>query len=461
LAEIFTQTGGKYFRDPWAARNAYIEVILNREPEVIEKFFVQEGRPGLAREDKVSALRLLEMQRHALLMYTSCGWFFADLAGLETLQVLKYAARALQLGQYFSKEPLEPAFLERLEPAVSNNPAEGNGRQVYERHIRPAIVDFAKIVNHWAISWLKNRGRHCPSRVYHFKVEPLGHEVRTQASFEFAAGRLRLTSGITLAVRNLAFFTAYLGSYLYRTQVRRDMEPGEFMALQRELFAVLEAAPENLIPLMAKRLGEDYLTVHDVFQEEKESVFRDLLLPNHEEAVAVVAHHFSEAKPLLKAIAHEGLPVPRLYRALAEISLNRKLVELLRTMEPEPELFAASGELQELVQDAALLGLKLESGEGARILQGLLSHHLRKLAADLSEKKAQNLNRFLALVRRIPITLELTESQNFFFTLMEDQFPALAARAERDPAAAPLAKLLIKMAKALHFNTERYAAMLT
>jgi hypothetical protein len=83
-----------------------------------------------------------------------------------------------------------------------------------------------------------------------------------------------------------------LGSYLYRTQVRRDLEPAEFLALQQELFAVLESAPENLIPLMAKRLGEDYLTVHDVFQEEKESVFRDLLFANHEEAVAAVAHHF-------------------------------------------------------------------------------------------------------------------------------------------------------------------------
>ncbi len=460
LAGIFEQEGEKYFRDPWAARNAYIDVILKRQQEVIERFFAHEARPGLSREDWVSALRLLEMERHALLMYTSCGWFFADLAGLETLQVLKYAARALQLGQYFSKEALEPAFLELLEPAASNNPAEGNGRQVYERRIKPAIVDFGKIVNHWVISWLKNRGRQCPARVYHFKVESLGHEVQTQASIDFAAGRLRLTSGITLAVRNLAFFTAYLGSYLYRTQVRRDLEPTEFMALQRELFGVLEAAPENLIPLMAKRLGEDYLTVHDVFQEEKESVFRDLLLPNHEEAVAVVAHHFTGAKPLLKAIAHEGLPVPRLYRALGEITLNRKLVELLQTMEPEPELFAASGELQELVQDAALMGLKLESGQGARILQGLLGHHLGKLAADLSEKNAQHLNKFLVLVRRIPITLELTESQNFFFALMEEQFPALAARAERDPGAAPLAKLLIKLAKALHFNAERYSAML-
>jgi alpha-amylase/alpha-mannosidase (GH57 family) len=461
LAEIFEQEGQKYFRDPWSARNSYIEVILSRQPEALEKFFAREGQPKLSREDWVSALRLLEMERHALLMYTSCGWFFADLAGLETLQVLKYAARALQLGQYFSQEPLEPEFLRHLEGADSNIAVEGNGRHIYERRIKPIVVDFGKIVNHWVISWLKDRGRQCPARVYHFQAESLDHEVRTQASIELAAGRLRLTSGITLAVRNIAFFTAYLGSYLYRTQVQRDLELAEFLSLKQELFAVLESAPENLIPLMAKRLGEDYLTVHDVFQEEKEGIFRDLLNPNHEAAVAEVAHHFAEAKSLLKAMAHEGLPMPRLYRTLGEISLNRRLVELLRKLEPEPELFAESEELLELIQDAALLGLKLESGEGARILQRILTHHLMDLAGDMSEKTAQDLYKFLELVRHMPITLELLEAQNFFFTLMQEQFPSLAARADRYPGAENLAQALIKLAEALNFNSERVSALLT
>jgi hypothetical protein len=436
-------------------------VIHSRQPEALEKFFAREGQPKLSREDWVSALRLLEMERHALLMYTSCGWFFADLAGLETLQVLKYAARALQLGQYFSQEPLEPEFLRHLEGADSNIAVEGNGRHIYERRIKPIVVDFGKIVNHWVISWLKDRGRQCPARVYHFQAESLDHEVRTQASIELAAGRLRLTSGITLAVRNIAFFTAYLGSYLYRTQVQRDLELAEFLSLKQELFAVLESAPENLIPLMAKRLGEDYLTVHDVFQEEKEGIFRDLLNPNHEAAVAEVAHHFAEAKSLLKAMAHEGLPMPRLYRTLGEISLNRRLVELLRKLEPEPELFAESEELLELIQDAALLGLKLESGEGARILQRILTHHLMDLAGDMSEKTAQDLYKFLELVRHMPINLELLEAQNFFFTLMQEQFPSLAARADRYPGAENLAQALIKLAEALNFNSERVSALLT
>jgi alpha-amylase/alpha-mannosidase (GH57 family) len=460
LAEIFKAEGAKYFRDPWAARNAYIEVILDRRSESLERFFSREGKLRLAREDRVPALRLLEMGRHALLMYTSCGWFFADLAGLETLQVLKYAARALQLGQYFSREPLEPGFLQRLERGASNLPAEGNGRQVYERHIKPVVVDLPKIVNHWVISWLKVRERQCPTHVYHFRVEPLESELKSQASIVLTAGRLRLTSGITCVVQDLAFFTAFLGSYLYRTQVQPDPGPAGFARLQQEIFAVLESAPENLIPLMAKRLGEDYLTFHDVFQDEKENIFRDLLYPNHEDAVAQVSHLFGEAKPLLKAMAGEHLPIPRLYRALGEIALNRGLVELLHRFEPNPAALVEAEELLALIQDAALLGLKLESGEGARTLQRLLTRQLEDLAGEVRRETAQQLLDFLALVQRIPTPLNLMESQNFFYTLMQEQFPPLAARAEEDPGAKALARMMLELAEALYFNPQSYVALL-
>ena len=224
LAQIFETEGQKYFQDPWAARNAYIQVILDRSHRSLAEFFSQQGTPDLKESDWVPALKLLEMQRHALLMYTSCGWFFADVSGLETLQVIKYAARALQLGQEFTGEDLEQPFLRLLERAVSNVPEEGNGRTIYSRRIKPAVVDYPKVANQWVISWLKDRQRQCPSSIYHYRVEPQDLEDETQGS-SFATGRLRLTSGITLETRDLAFFTAYLGSYLYRTQVKANPAP--------------------------------------------------------------------------------------------------------------------------------------------------------------------------------------------------------------------------------------------
>jgi hypothetical protein len=400
------------------------------------------------------------MERHALLMYTSCGWFFADISGLESLQVIKYAARALQWGQYFTSEPLEPPFLKILERAVSNIPKEGNGLTIYQNRIRPAVVDYPKVVNQWVISWLKDRERQCPSHIYHYRAEPADLEEKTQGSLLFAAGRLKVTSGITRQSHTLAFFTAFLGSYLYRTQVQFHPSPQEFLNLRDEFFRVLEATPEDLIPLMVRRLGETYYSLHDIFQEEKLQVFHDLLRPNQEEAVELVAHSFDEPRALLKAMAHEGLLLPRLYRALGEITLNRRLVELLRAMEPDPASISTSEEILEVTADAQLMGLKLETHEGAEILGRILHRHLRDLDETFELETVTRLGDFMSFVSRLPLTLELTEAQNFLFALMQERFPEVAAHAIQDPKAMSLAKQLVALMETVKFSPVRYMKLL-
>jgi alpha-amylase/alpha-mannosidase (GH57 family) len=456
LAQVFVEEGARYLRDPWAARHDYIEVILDRREETIDRFFSRHGVRGLDRQTWFQPLRLLEMQRHTLLMYTSCGWFFADLAGLETIQVMKYAARALQLGQRYLQEDLEEPFLQILEKARSNLAKEGDGRQIFLNRVKPAVADYNKVANQWAISWLKDRERQCPTHIYHFQVKPLDHEVRTQGTLDLASGHLRVTSGITWWEENLGFFTAHLGSYLYRTQVLPNPQPEEFQALKQEFFRVLSETPEGLIPLLASRLGERYYTVHDIFQEEKEQIFLDLLADNRAEALVDLGHHFDNAAPVLKAMASDGLPFPRLYQALGEITLNRRLVQILRRLEPEPELFPASGEMLELLKEAELFGFKLESHEGSKILRRILDHHLMDLAAGFNQASADSLMNFLQLQRRIPITIEVTESQNFFFALMQEHFAALAARAAGDPQVRRLSATLVNIAEALDFNPEPY-----
>jgi len=461
LGRLFESRGQKYFRDPWTARNAYIEVILERTPETMARFFSQEGNPNLSRSDWPAALKLLEMQRYALLMYTSCGWFFADLAGLETLQVLKYAARALQLGQNFSHEPLEEPFQERLERAVSNVAAAGTGRDLYLKRIKPVVVDFPKVVNQWAITWLKERERLCPTNIYHFRVDTLEAEDKSQGSLLLGAGRLQITSGTTLKSRILHFFTMYMGSYIYRTQIMESQSIQDFHSLKQELFQVLENTPENLGALMARRLGDRYYSFHDMFREEKNEILHGLLRHNQEEALALISHNYEEARPLLKALAAEGLPLPRLYRAAGEITLNQYLVELLRSLESDPYSSETGEEILALAQEAVVLGLKLESVRGGQILTRILDRHLQDLDDDFKTQNACRFNQFLTLMRQIPITLELIEAQNRFFELMEERFPKLAARAVADTDTRTFSRLLIELAEALYFSPVRYLRLLS
>src|SRR5262245_52174856 len=116
-----------------------------------EKFFGELASHTLTENEQLTALRLLEMQRHALLMYTSCGWFFDELSGIETTQVIQYAARTLQLYERIFGEPIEPMFLDRLAAAKSNIPEHQDGRVIYEKFVRPAMVDRKKVAAHYGL----------------------------------------------------------------------------------------------------------------------------------------------------------------------------------------------------------------------------------------------------------------------------------------------------------------------
>ena len=139
-APKFEQEAAGMFKDPWAARNRFIDLILDRSPQGSQRFFEEQAVRPLEERERDRALKLLELQRQALLMYTSCGWFFDDISGIEAVQILQYAARAIQLAEELFGESLEPKFLKILEEAKSNRPEFGDGRRIFENWVRPAMV---------------------------------------------------------------------------------------------------------------------------------------------------------------------------------------------------------------------------------------------------------------------------------------------------------------------------------
>ncbi len=133
LALPFERQGRELLKDPWAARNDYLSVIHDRSTENVERFFARHARRPVSAADTTTVLKLLELQRHAMLMYTSCGWFFDELSGIETVQAMLFAGRAVQLGQNLFGDSLESQFTARLASAKSNLPEYGDGRRIYDK----------------------------------------------------------------------------------------------------------------------------------------------------------------------------------------------------------------------------------------------------------------------------------------------------------------------------------------
>ncbi len=135
-AHLFEQEAGRYLVDPWRARNSYIDVILDSSEGTITRFLDEQSHLGVTPEDTRNVLPLLELQRYAMLMYTSCGWFFDDPGDIETVQILRYAGRVIQIARAQTRIDLEEGFLSILKEAVSNDPDRGSGAAIFERHVR-------------------------------------------------------------------------------------------------------------------------------------------------------------------------------------------------------------------------------------------------------------------------------------------------------------------------------------
>ena len=192
LAPLTEQENGKLFHDVWAARDAYIHVVLDRGAESAGHFFAAHQAHELSEAERVRALELMEMQRHALLMYTSCGWFFDDIAGIETVQIIAYAARVLQLArQVFGERAaaLEPAFLARLAEAHSNDPAAGDGAQIYKKCVDTMELHLEQVAAHYAISSVFSSFAD-ETDLFCYHVRRISYEIYTSGRGRLALGRV-------------------------------------------------------------------------------------------------------------------------------------------------------------------------------------------------------------------------------------------------------------------------------
>jgi alpha-amylase/alpha-mannosidase (GH57 family) len=144
VAAIYDKEAGLYLRDPWEAREDYIELMLDRSPERVAGFFARHLRDKLAAAEQERVLTLLEMQKNAMLVYTSCGWFFDDIAGIEAVQIMRYAARAMQLAEEVQGISLEPDYRRILATAPSN--VHENGVRTYDLLVKSARMDPSRVI---------------------------------------------------------------------------------------------------------------------------------------------------------------------------------------------------------------------------------------------------------------------------------------------------------------------------
>ncbi len=447
MAPRYEAKAGEFLRDPWGARNEYINVILDRSPEVREKFFTEQAKRPLEPAEQVTVFKLLELQRHAMLMYTSCGWFFDELSGIETVQVIQYAARVIQLANEIFGQDVEPQFLERLEKAKSNIPEHGDGRNIYQKFVKPAMIDWRNAVAHYAISSIfKEYGK--TTRVFSFTIEDEHREFHVTGKTKLAIGRVRISSEITQETQVLSYGILYMGEHNLIGGVRRFDSPEAEAAAAKEIADVYQTADfPQVIRLLDQHFGSPSYTLKSLFKDEQRRILEEIVASAREDLENRFRLITERYAPLMKFLESAGAPLPGGLQTAWDLTLRGDIRKQLSNGHTDLE------HLKALIQEAQPRGTEVLNADISYAAKSRMERLMQKIAEkpdDVSQVK--ELEEIAALIMPLPIGLNLAEVQNTYWNLKQTALPEFQRRASSgDAAAQESVKELLALGEKLSF----------
>ncbi len=411
-AAVFEEGLKPMVREPWAARDDYIEVILDRSPRSVESFFARHQTRPLLPPDLTRALKLLEIQRQAMLMFTSDGWFFDDISNIETVQIIQYAARAMQLARDLDGPDLEPEYIRMLQEAKSNVPEHQDGSRVYDKFVRPAVVDFRRLGAHFAVSSLFKDYPRAAKVARYAALSEVCHKAAAGRS-RLAVGRVKLTSEVTLEERTVCYAVVQFGDQNLTAGVSEFADPARFEAACREIkeaFARGDLAA--VIRMIDRDFGSPSYSLWHLFTDERRKVLGQILDEPLSGLESVFRQIFESNRPAMQALREMQVPLPEALSAPAQFVLNtdfRRLVE---------KKGLDLGGLRKLIDEFKTWSFKPDPTALSYILGKKIAALMTDLAArpdDLARLKA--IDDFLALLQPLSMDLNLWESQNIYFSL--------------------------------------------
>jgi alpha-amylase/alpha-mannosidase (GH57 family) len=399
------------FKDPWFAREEYITAVLDRSESGVENFLTEHCTHPLRPYEEVRALRLLELQRHLMLMYTSCGWFFDEPTGPETIQVLQYAARAVQLGQQLFGKNREEEFLKKLELVRSNIPEFGNGRRIYERFVRPAMLDLAGVAAHYAVSSFFE-GYQQSGSVYAYRARLRDTNVAEQGKVKLAAGTVEITSLITHAQLDFDFAVLHAGGHnLVAGVCEAGDEFSGFIGHARQCLS--ESGFAGCSRALDEYFGAETYSLKSLFRDERKRIVTSIVdstLADIEKLYGDVYEHNVSLIGFLRDLA---MPLPPILQVSSDFVLNNAICRSLGDENIDAE------HLRTLIHTAKRSGIALDYS-----VKLALSESLKRAMADWSEnpldvRKLTEAESLISLLREAPFETDLWDVQNSYYRLMK------------------------------------------
>jgi hypothetical protein len=402
----------------WAARDGYIQVVLDRSDDSTERFFRAHQRHVLSAPERVRALKLMEMQRHTQLMYTSCGWFFDDISGIETVQVIAYGARTLQLAQELfgpAAAELEPAFSVRLSEARSNVVAAGDGAKIYQASVAAMQVGLEQVAAHYAISSVfSSFGEETDFYCYH--ARRISNEIFNSGRGRLALGRAHITSAITGESQSFSFAVLHFGDQNITAAVKpyEEQDSAAFEAFAAQAAAHAQRADfPKVIRLLDSYYGHVDYSLTSLFSDEQRRIVQVILNSTLWDIETSLTAIYEDHANLLHYLSQTGLPKPPALTLAAGFAIN---AGLRRALEADP---IDQSLMRSFLQLAKADQVPLETPTLSYIADQRMKRAMIEL--QMSSGSFEILDRAVVMARNIvelPFELNLWQAQNIWYEIL-------------------------------------------
>lgn len=466
LVVIFEKEGKIYLKKPWEARNHYIDVILDRNELTIKNFQKENFVDGLSEEQKVKAMELLEIQRQAMLMYTSCGWFFSEISGIETTQIMKYAARAMQLAQNFCKKDLEKHFLEILSEAKSNFVEFGTGKDIFEKFVKPSIVTIKQIASLWAISSIY-RDFEDEEDIYCYKIKKHSYKKVQKGTAKFVVGHIEIQSHITLQKSNVMFALVQYSGGDFHCTIKEFSDENEYINIQKELFRVFMLNPlTEIIRALDEYFGREYFTLKDIFIEERRKILQTMLQGKMNKFAQMYQEMYSEGKSSIYHMQSLGLRIPDEFKISAGYTLSKQFNDLIINSKG----FLDNNVIQQATDinfETKKIGIEIDKTPTNKTFSQKITQNISRLAQGLEIQQAEATLELFENIEKLELHVDIAEAQNIYFNKIFHELGEVIENIKHSKQSEAnnssdkkFVLILLEIGQKLNINTDFYRSML-
>lgn len=413
LEALYEREAKVYLKDPWAARNEYIDILIKRDDDSIKEFLSKHAVRSLDSAELTMTIRLLELQKFAMYMYTSCGWFFDEISGIETNQILQYALRAMQYIRYFTDEDVMATFSKYLESAPSN--VFDNGGVSYNKNVVPSAVNLERVAMHFAVaSIFEKRGQ--DAEIYRFRAIMDDYQIKEAGNQRLAVGKIRIRSKVTFREKSYKFVVLYLGQQNIMGNLSQDMSQTNYEELKSNVLSSFETTNlGEVLSHMQKYFEDKNFTIWHLFKDEKRKILNKITSKSLQNIEASFREIYNDNYQLMTGMSLSNIPIPSAFMSATDFILNKEIHQFFS------EEVLDINKLRHLSDEFNRWNLQINNQQEFHYAASeRIFYEVRKLAlSDFSITQLVLLNDIFDILKGLEVELDIWKSQNLYFGMLQ------------------------------------------